>query len=123
VGIEDPGSLRRRARQSTRSHTPPSARRAGVALALTEDFCNFERIGLVMQRTTKMRLYYRGASTATLRSFHRPMTDSGAHVWISFSPDLRNWGVTTHAPGPQGGWWDANKVGLSPPLIETPEGG
>ena len=23
---------------------------------------------------------------------HRPMTDSGAHIWISFSPDLRNWG-------------------------------
>ena len=23
---------------------------------------------------------------------HRPMHDSGAHVWISYSPDLRNWG-------------------------------
>ena len=23
---------------------------------------------------------------------HRPMTDTGAHVWMSFSPDLRNWG-------------------------------
>lgn len=21
-----------------------------------------------------------------------------------------------------GGWWDANKIGLSPPLIETPQG-
>ena len=54
---------------------------------------------------------------------HRPMADSGAHIWISFSPDLRNWGghkLVLQAR--QGGWWDANKVGLSPPLIETPRG-
>jgi predicted GH43/DUF377 family glycosyl hydrolase len=54
---------------------------------------------------------------------HRPMTDSGAHIWISFSPDLRNWG--SHKlllRARKGGWWDANKVGLSPPLIETPRG-
>ena len=34
---------------------------------------------------------------------HRPMTDSGAHIWISYSPDLRNWG--SHKlilPGAQG---------------------
>ena len=51
------------------------------------------------------------------------MTDSGAHIWISFSPDLRNWGghrLMLHAR--KGGWWDANKVGLSPPLIETAHG-
>ena len=49
------------------------------------------------------------------------MTDSGAHIWMSLSPDLRNWGdhkLVLQAR--KGGWWDANKVGLSPPLIETP---
>ena len=54
---------------------------------------------------------------------HRPMTDSGAHVWISYSPDLRNWG--SHKlilQARKGAWWDANKVGLSPPLIETARG-
>ena len=25
-------------------------------------------------------------------------------------------------PARQGGWWDANKIGLSPPPIETPQG-
>jgi predicted GH43/DUF377 family glycosyl hydrolase len=55
---------------------------------------------------------------------HRPITDSArAHVWISFSPDLRNWGGhKIMLPARRGGWWDANKVGLSPPLIETPRG-
>jgi len=26
---------------------------------------------------------------------HRPVTDRGAHIWISFSPDRRNWGRHT----------------------------
>jgi predicted GH43/DUF377 family glycosyl hydrolase len=54
---------------------------------------------------------------------HRPMADSGAHIWVSFSPDLRNWGGHKLVlPARRGAWWDANKVGLSPPLIETPRG-
>jgi predicted GH43/DUF377 family glycosyl hydrolase len=51
------------------------------------------------------------------------MADSGAHIWVSYSPDLRNWGghrLVLRAR--RGGWWDANKIGLSPPLIETDRG-
>src|SRR5262249_43949242 len=46
-----------------------------------------------------------------------------AHMWISYSPDLRHWG--SHKllmPARRGAWWDANKIGLSPPPIETPRG-
>ena len=51
------------------------------------------------------------------------MTDSGAHVWLSLSPDLSNWGShKLMLQARRGGWWDANKVGLSPPLIETSRG-
>jgi predicted GH43/DUF377 family glycosyl hydrolase len=54
---------------------------------------------------------------------HRPMSDSGAHVWMSSSPDLRNWGSHKLVlAARKGGWWDANKVGLSPPPIETDRG-
>ena len=55
---------------------------------------------------------------------HRPMHDSGAHVWMSLSPDLAQLGRATSSScqARKGGWWDANKVGLSPPLIETPRG-
>lgn len=54
---------------------------------------------------------------------HRPIADSGAHVWISYSPDLRSWGGhRMMLQVRRGGWWDANKVGLSPPLIETARG-
>jgi predicted GH43/DUF377 family glycosyl hydrolase len=56
---------------------------------------------------------------------HRPVSagSSGAHIWLSFSPDLMHWGdhhILLHAR--RGAWWDANKIGLSPPPMETPEG-
>jgi predicted GH43/DUF377 family glycosyl hydrolase len=95
----------------------------GVALALTEDFRTFERYGLVMQPDDKDAALMPRRIDGHFVLIHRPVTDSGAHVWMSSSPDLRNWG--NHRlilPARKGGWWDANKVGLSPPLIETERG-
>jgi predicted GH43/DUF377 family glycosyl hydrolase len=95
----------------------------GVALALTEDFRTFERCGLIMQPDDKDAALLPRRINGQFALIHRPMTDLGAHIWISFSPDLRNWGghrlVLTAR---KGAWWDANKVGLSPPLIETNRG-
>jgi hypothetical protein len=51
------------------------------------------------------------------------MTSLGAHMWISYSPDLKHWGghrVMLEAR--RGGWWDANKIGLCSPFIETEKG-
>ena len=114
----------------------------GVALALTADFRQFERCGLVMQPDDKDAAMLPRRIDGNFALIHRPMHDSGSHVWISYSPDLRNWGghklvlqarlQTRSVRGPvahklvlqarRGAWWDANKVGLSPPLIETPRG-
>jgi predicted GH43/DUF377 family glycosyl hydrolase len=44
-------------------------------------------------------------------------------MWISYSPDLKHWGshkVILEAR--RGGWWDANKIGLCSPPIETEKG-
>jgi predicted GH43/DUF377 family glycosyl hydrolase len=44
-------------------------------------------------------------------------------MWMSFSPDLRHWGShRLMLEARRGAWWDANKIGLSPPPIETPHG-
>lgn len=95
----------------------------GVALALTDDFRRFERLGLIMQADDKDAALMPRRIDGNFALLHRPMADSGAHVWISFSPDLRNWGGhKLLLEARKGGWWDANKVGLSPPLIETPRG-
>jgi predicted GH43/DUF377 family glycosyl hydrolase len=95
----------------------------GVALALTSDFREFERFGLIMQPDDKDAALLPRRIDGMFALIHRPVADSGAHVWISFSPDLRNWGGhKVMLLARKGGWWDANKVGLSPPLIETPRG-
>jgi predicted GH43/DUF377 family glycosyl hydrolase len=95
----------------------------GVALALTEDFRSFERYGLVMQPDDKDAALLPHRIDGHFALVHRPMADSGAHIWISYSPDLRNWGGHKLVLlARKGSWWDANKVGLSPPLIPTPRG-
>lgn len=95
----------------------------GVALALTEDFRTFERQGLIMQPDDKDAALLPRRVDGNFALIHRPVTDTGAHVWISYSPDLRNWGNhKLMLEARKGAWWDANKVGLSPPLIETPRG-
>jgi predicted GH43/DUF377 family glycosyl hydrolase len=55
---------------------------------------------------------------------HRPTPLAGpAHIWLAFSPDLRHWGDhTLLLPAREGAWWDAGKIGLGPPPLETPEG-
>jgi len=95
----------------------------GVSLALTEDFIHFERLGLVMQPDDKDAALLPRRIDGMFALVHRPIADSGAHVWISYSPDLRSWGGhQMMLQARRGGWWDANKVGLSPPLIETERG-
>src|SRR5512134_3771890 len=64
----------------------------GVALALTEDFRRFERYGLIMQPDDKDAALLPRRIDGQFALLHRPMADSGAHIWISTSPDLRNWG-------------------------------
>jgi predicted GH43/DUF377 family glycosyl hydrolase len=94
-----------------------------VALALTEDFRHFERCGVVMSPEDKDAALLPRQINGRWAMIHRPTTPMGAHIWISYSPDLRHWGghkMIMRAR--RGGWWDANKIGLSPPLIETDRG-
>lgn len=95
----------------------------GVALALTEDFRSFERLGLVMQPDDKDAALLPRRINGDFALLHRPLTNPTADIWISFSPDLRNWGAHKLVlPARRGAWWDANRIGLSPPLIETARG-
>lgn len=95
----------------------------GVALATTKDFVEFERLGLVMQPDDKDAALLPRRIDGSFALLHRPMHETGAHIWISYSPDLRNWGGHKLVlKARKGAWWDANKVGLSSPLIETKDG-
>jgi predicted GH43/DUF377 family glycosyl hydrolase len=97
-----------------------------VALATTDDFSSFDRLGPVMPPEDKDAALFPVQFDGLWVMLHRPVPKSsmlGAHIWISFSPDLRHWGShqgVIHAR--EGGWWDANKIGLSAPPLETPQG-
>ena len=95
----------------------------GVALALTEDFRQFERYGLIMPPEDKDAALLPHRIGQYWAMIHRPVSAPRAHIWISYSPDLRHWGShKLMLEARRGAWWDANKIGLSPPPIETPEG-
>ncbi len=95
----------------------------GVALAFTEDFNHFERYGMIMAPEDKDAALLPHRIGGQWALIHRPVSAPRAHMWISYSPDLRNWGNhTLMLEARHGASWDANKIGLSPPPIQTPEG-
>jgi len=95
----------------------------GVSLAFTKDFITFERLGIIMSPEDKDAALLPHRIGEHWAMIHRPVSSPRAHIWISYSPDLQHWG--SHKlimEARRGGWWDANKIGISPPLIETPQG-
>lgn len=95
----------------------------GVAIASTKDFREFKRFGLVMHADDKDAALFPRKFDGKYALIHRPSTEIAAHMWLSFSPDLENWGSQVlMLEARKGAWWDANKIGLSPPPIETEEG-
>ena len=95
----------------------------GVSLAFTKDFRDFERYGLVMSPEDKDAALLPHRIGGEWAMIHRPVTLPSAHMWISYSPDLRAWGKhKMMLEARLGGWWDARKIGLSPPPLETPQG-
>lgn len=105
------------------AYTAYSRNGPGVSLARTTDFAEFERLGLVMPPENKDAALLPHRIAGRWALIHRPMGPDGAHIWLSYSSDLKQWGDhRCMLEAREGAWWDANKVGLSCPLIETPDG-
>lgn len=123
-GIEDPRiTFLRELKKYAVVYTAYTRDGPGVAMALTEDFHSFDRYGLIMLPEDKDAALLPKRIDGSWALIHRPASAPRAHMWISYSPDLRNWGRRTlMMEAREGAWWDANKIGLSPPPIETPRG-
>ena len=97
-----------------------------VSLATTKDFKTFERLGSVMPPEDKDAALFPRKFSGRWAMLHRPVARSPqitADIWLSFSPDLKHWGDHQEIIyAREGSWWDANKIGLSAPPIETPQG-
>ncbi|MBN1804440.1 MAG: hypothetical protein JW837_04255 [Sedimentisphaerales bacterium] len=97
-----------------------------VSLAMTSDFKSFEKMGPVMPPEDKDAALFPVKFNGLWAMLHRPVPRSsilGAHIWISFSPNLKHWGEHQEIiQAREGGWWDANKIGLCAPPMETENG-
>ncbi len=97
---------------------------ARVALAMTRDFRAVHRLGPVTSPWDKDAALFPRRIGGRWAMIHRPSpAESRAHMWLSYSPDLRHWGdQKLLIEARDGGWWDAGKIGLGPPPLETAEG-
>jgi predicted GH43/DUF377 family glycosyl hydrolase len=106
------------------TYTAYSNRGPLVSLAMTKDFREVRRLGPVMPPDDKDAALFPRQFDGRWIMIHRPAPLTGlAHIWISYSPDLRHWG--DHAvllEAREGAWWDAGKIGLGPPPLATSEG-
>ena len=106
------------------AYTAYSDRGPLVSLAMTRDFREVRRLGPVMPPEDKDAALFPDRIDGRWAMIHRPSAlRGGAHMWISYSPDLRHWGDhELLLEARDGAWWDANKIGLGPPPLETPDG-
>jgi predicted GH43/DUF377 family glycosyl hydrolase len=106
------------------AYTAYSRRGPLVSLGMSRDFRSVHRLGPVMPPENKDAALFPRRLGGRWAMVHRPSPlRGGAHMWISYSPDLLHWGdhqVLLEAR--DGAWWDAGKIGLGPPPLETPDG-
>lgn len=106
------------------AYTAYSRRGPLVSLATTRDFRTVRRLGPVMPPEDKDAAMFPRRFGGRWALIHRPSPlRGGAHMWLSYSPDMRHWGDhKLLLEARDGAWWDAGKIGLGPPPLETPEG-
>jgi predicted GH43/DUF377 family glycosyl hydrolase len=97
-----------------------------ISLILTKDFKTFRRQGPIMPPDDKDGSLFPRRFDGRWVLIHRPRgvnPSAKANIWFSYSPDLKHWGDhTVVMEARDGGWWDANKIGLGPQPVETNEG-
>jgi predicted GH43/DUF377 family glycosyl hydrolase len=106
------------------AYTAYSRRGPLVSLATTTDFRSVTRLGPAMPPEDKDAAIFPRRFGGRWAMVHRPSPLRGAaHMWISYSPDMRHWGDhRLLIDAREGAWWDAGKIGLGPPPLETAEG-
>jgi predicted GH43/DUF377 family glycosyl hydrolase len=123
-GVEDPRIVwLEELQRYAVTYTAYSQTGPAVSLALTADFHTYERVGVVMPPEDKDAALLPRRYHGRWLMVHRPRTGMGTDIWLAESPDLIHWGRhRLLLAARRGAWWDANKIGLGPPLIETDRG-
>jgi len=94
----------------------------GISLISTKEFIHFERLGQQLIPPNKDACLFPRTINGHYALINRPIVEGRADIWVSFSPDLKSWGEHRVLLRARHRSWDAERVGLGPPPIETPEG-
>jgi beta-1,4-mannooligosaccharide/beta-1,4-mannosyl-N-acetylglucosamine phosphorylase len=125
-GVEDPRIVQLEDGRFAVTYTAYSKAGPLVALAMTDDFQTFERHGSIFAPEDKDAAFFPRQFDKRWALIHRPVPSiagAKANMWLSFSPDLRNWGDhTVLLESRDGAWWDAGKIGLGAQPIATSDG-
>ncbi len=93
-----------------------------IALARTEDFQTYERMGVVSGPGNKDGVLFPEKIGGLYARLDRPFGNDVGCVWISYSPDLTHWGRSEMVFAPRERFWDSYRVGASCPPIRTERG-
>lgn len=93
-----------------------------VSLAITKNFQSFARLGGLLPPEDKDACLLPRRFKGRFALIHRPIVRGEAHMWISFSPDLKHWGDHRVLIMTRSAYWDCHRVGLGCQPIETEAG-
>ena len=93
-----------------------------VSLAITKNFKTFARLGTLLPPEDKDACLFPRRFNGRFALIHRPIVRGEAHMWISFSPDLKHWGDHMPLIMARHAYWDCHRVGLACQPIETEHG-
>lgn len=93
-----------------------------IAIAKTEDYVNYERIAIISEPGNKDGILFPRKIKGRYARLDRPIGMGVGSMWVSYSPNLIDWGDSEVIMTPRRGYWDDFRIGASVTPIETDEG-
>jgi predicted GH43/DUF377 family glycosyl hydrolase len=122
-GLEDPRIVwLEEQKQYAITYTSFSEGGPVVSLAITKNFKNYARLGTMLPPEDKDACLFPRRFRGRFALIHRPIVRGEAHMWISFSPDLKHWGDHRVLLKTRTAFWDGQRIGLACQPVETSEG-
>lgn len=96
----------------------------GVSLAVTEDFVNFEKKGIIFAPENLDVCIFPEKVGGRYVALHRPVPRymGTPNMWVAYSPDLISWGDHQFLMGVQKDAWDSARIGGGAVPIKTEHG-
>lgn len=122
-GLEDPRIIwLEEQKQYAITYTSFSEGGPVVSLSITKNFKTFARLGVLLPPEDKDACLFPRRFKGRFALIHRPVVRGEAHIWLSFSPDLKHWGDHMALIRTRPAYWDCHRVGLACQPVETSEG-